>query len=404
MTVFDDIRERFEVLRPFLNERTRRLVAAAEALRLPRGGVTLVAKATGVSRRAIGVGLAELHDPEGLEIDRVRLPGGGRKKKADQDPTLKRDLEKLIEPNSVGDPMSALRWSAKSIRSLASALSKQGHNVSYRIVSDLLRELEYRLHTNRKNIEGTKHPDRNAQFEHINSKVMSFMEERQPVISVDAKKKEKVGDFKNGGRELGPKGHSENVRVHDFILPGKGKVTPYGVYDIASNDAWVSVGVDHDTAAFAVAAIRQWWQSMGSKAYPSATRLLITADGGGSNGSRLKLWKVELQKFADESGLTVSVCHFPPGTSKWNKIEHRLFSFITKNWRGKPLVSHEVIVNLIAATTTKKGLKVKAQLDTARYPKGIKVPKHQMDKLNLVPDSFHGDWNYEIRPRQDQQE
>ena len=283
-------------------------------------------------------------------------------------------------------------------------MAAQGHSASYRIVAELLREMGYRLHTNRKNIDGGRHPDRNEQFEHINAMVKSFMAMKEPVISVDAKKKENVGNFKNGGKELAPKGHPEDVRVHDFPLPGKGKVTPYGVYDLAKNDAWVSVGVDHDTGAFAVAAIRQWWQTMGSTAYPNATRLLITADGGGSNGSRLRLWKVELQRLADETGLAVSVCHFPPGTSKWNKIEHRLFSFITKNWRGKPLVSHEVIVNLIAATTTRKGLKVQAKLDTENYPKGVKISKKQMTELNLVPDSFHGDWNYELRPRPDREQ
>lgn len=400
MTTLDDIRQRFSILAPFLNERTRRLVAAAEALRLPRGGVSQVSQATGVSRRAIGVGVAELHDPQGLDADRVRHPGGGRKKKVDQDPTLKADLEKLIEPNTVGDPESPLRWSAKSVRNLATALGAQSHNVSYRTVGNLLVDMEYRLHTNRKNIEGSRHPDRNKQFENINSKVKFFLDAGEPVISVDAKKKENIGNFKNGGKELGPKGHGEDVRVHDFPLPGKGKVTPYGVYDLARNDAWVSVGVDHDTGAFAVAAIRQWWQSMGSQAYPNATRLLITADGGGSNGSRLRLWKVELQKFANEAGLAVSVCHFPPGTSKWNKIEHRLFSFITKNWRGKPLISHEVIVNLIGATTTKKGLKVQAKLDTGKYPKGVRIPRKQMTELDLFPDSFHGEWNYEIKPQQ----
>lgn len=400
MSSIDDIRQRFSVLSPFLNERTRRLVAAAEALRLPRGGVSLVAQATGVSRRAIGIGLAELHDPHGLDVERVRHAGAGRKKKVELDPTLKADLESLIEPHTVGGPQSPLRWSAKSVRNLAEGLTSMGHEVSYRSVARLLRDLDYRLHTNQKNIEGGRHPDRNGQFEHINNKVKEFIDLGEPVISVDAKKKENIGNFKNGGKELGPKGHAEEVRVHDFPLPGKGKVTPYGVYDLANNDAWVSVGVDHDTGAFAVAAIRQWWQSMGSQAYPKANRLLITADGGGSNGSRLRLWKVELQKFADETGLAVSVCHFPPGTSKWNKIEHRLFSFITKNWRGKPLVSHEVIVNLIAATTTRKGLKVRARLDSEKYPKGIRIPKQQMNELNLVPDSFHGDWNYELRPRQ----
>ena len=401
MTTFDEIKLRFQSLSPFLNERTRRLVAASETLKLGRGGVTIVAEATGVSRRAIALGLQELHDPKGLDSSRVRHPGAGRKKKADQDPTLERDLERLIEPVTVGDPMSPLRWSAKSHRKLAAELNAQGHKVSYRIVSELLRKLDYGLHGNKKSIEGGKHPDRNGQFEHINEKVSSFMEAHLPVISVDTKKKENIGNFKNGGKELRPSSAGgEAVRVHDFVPKGTKKVSPYWVYDEATNGAWVSVGVDHDTSAFAVATIRQWWQAMGKAAYPNVDRLLVTADGGGSNGSRVHLWKFELQKFADESGLTISVCHFPPGTSKWNKIEHRLFSFITQNWRGKPLVSHEVIVNLIAATTTRKGLKVQCKLDMASYPKGVKVPKADMDRLNLVPDAFHGDWNYELRPRQ----
>lgn len=403
MTLVDVIKQRFGILSPFLNERTRRLVAAAETKGLPRGAVSLVAQATGVSRRAIALGLRELESPDGLSFDRVRHPGGGRKKTVDTDVTLRRDLEGLIEPVIRGDPMSPLRWTAKSVRKLSAELNSQGHTTSRHIVSELLHELGYSLQANKKTSEGGKHPDRNAQFEHINEKVKAFIADGSPVISVDTKKKELVGDFKNGGRELRPVGQPEEVRVHDFPIKGKGKVAPYGVYDLARNDAWVSVGIDHDTAAFAVETIRRWWTSMGCKVYAQAQRLLITADGGGSNGSRVRLWKAELQKFANETQLSVSVCHLPPGTSKWNKIEHRLFSFITQNWRGKPLVSHEAIVSLIAATTTKKGLKVQCAVDMNSYPKGVKVSKQDLQALNLVPDIFHGEWNYEIKPHQNAQ-
>jgi hypothetical protein len=403
MTLVDVIRQRFEILSPFLNERTRRLVAAAETKGLLRGGVSLVSQATGVSRRAIGLGLQELASPNSLAFDRVRHAGAGRKKTVHTDVTLRRDLECLIEPVIRGDPMSPLRWTAKSVRKLSAELNSQGHNTSRHVVSELLHEMGYSLQANKKTTEGGKHPDRNAQFEHINEKVKAFIADGAPVISVDTKKKELVGDFKNGGRELRPVGEPEEVRVHDFPIKGKGKVAPYGVYDLARNDAWVSVGIDHDTAAFAVETIRRWWASMGCKVYAQAQRLLITADGGGSNGSRVRLWKTELQKFADETQLNVSVCHLPPGTSEWNKIEHRLFSFITQNWRGKPLVSHEVIVSLIAATTTKKGLKVQCAVDMNFYPKGVKVSKQDLQTLNLVPDAFHGDWNYEIKPRHNAQ-
>lgn len=400
MTTEEIIRQRFALISPFLNERTRRLVAAAEARGLPRGGVSLVSLATGVSRRAIALGLQELESPDALSLDRVRQPGAGRKKTADRDSSLRGDLERLIEPVIRGDPMSPLRWTSKSLRKLSAELNSQGHTTSRRIVSDLLHDLGYSLQANKKTTEGGKHPDRNAQFEHINEKVKAFIAGGSPVISVDTKKKELVGDFKNGGRELRPIGKPEEVRVHDFEIKALGKVAPYGVYDLARNDAWVSVGVDHDTAAFAVETIRRWWATMGSKIYEGARRLLITADGGGSNGSRVRLWKTELQKFADETQMDISVCHLPPGTSKWNKIEHRLFSFITQNWRGKPLVSHEVIVSLIAATTTKKGLKVQCAADMNAYPKGVKVSKQEMKALNVVPEGFHGEWNYEIRARQ----
>jgi len=303
-----------------------------------------------------------------------------------------------VDPTTRGDPESPLRWTCKSVRRLAEELNRQGHLISYPVVAELLRELGYSLQANRKTKEGESHPDRNAQFEHINRKVKRFLNVRQPVISVDTKKKELVGDFRNGGRELRPRGDPVKVRVHDFLIPELGRATPYGVYDLARNTGWVSVGVDHDTAAFAVESIRRWWQSMGKPVYPGAKRLLITADAGGSNGARVRLWKVELQKFADETGLRIAVCHLPPGTSKWNKIEHRLFSFITQNWRGKPLISFEVIVNLIAATSTTKGLQIHSELDTNTYPAGTKVPDKQLAQVRLKPEKFHGEWNYEIHP------
>lgn len=358
-----------------------------------------MARASGVSRRAIAVGLTELKKKPDPSV-RTRLPirqkGGGRKKTSLKDPALLLDLEKLLEPVTRGDPQSPLRWTCKSVRNLADELQARGHHVSHVLVAELLHEQKYSLQANRKTKEGSSHPDRNAQFEYINAKALEFLHSGQPAISVDTKKKEQVGDYKNGGREWRPKGQPEDVQVHDF---GKQKDVPYGVYDLGRNAGWVSVGTDHDTSAFAVESIRRWWSMMGREAYPKARQLLITADSGGSNGSRVRLWKLELQKLADETGLEVSVCHFPPGTSKWNRIEHRLFSFITKNWRGKPLVSHEVIVNLIAATTTKTGLRVQSQLDTGKYPKGIKVGKQEFAAIHLHPDTFHGEWNYTITPR-----
>ena len=392
------IKKRFAVLNKLLDERSRRLVAGAESLALARGGISAVSRATGISRPVIRLGVAELKNPRTALVGRVRRPGGGRKRISESDPGILRDLENLVEPSTRGDPESPLRWTCKSVRRLAEELSKQGHHVSYPVVAELLRELGYSLQANRKTKEGGSHPDRNAQFEHINSKVKRFLASQQPVISVDTKKKELVGDFKNAGRELRPQGDPEKVRVHDFLIPELGRATPYGVYDLARNMGWVSVGRDHDTAAFAVESIRRWWRSMGQAVYPKAKRLLITADAGGSNGPRVRLWKVELQKFADETGLRIAVCHFPPGTSKWNKIEHRLFSFISQNWRGKPLISFEVIVNLIAGTTTAKGLKVRSELDTNTYPAGTKVPDKQLAQVRLKPDAFHGDWNYEIPP------
>jgi transposase len=393
------VRARFEMLAPFLNERTRRLAAAAEAAAIGRGGIAEVSRATGVSRRAIASGLDQLKATDDLGASRIRRPGGGRKRTVDTDATLRADLERLIDPVTRGDPESPLRWTCKSIRKLAEELRRIGHATSHRMVAELLHELGYSLQGNRKTIEGKGHPDRNAQFEHINRKVRAALKAGEPVISVDAKKKELVGDFKNAGREWRPEGDPEPVRVYDFIIPGLGRVTPYGVFDMARNSGWVNVGTDHDTSAFAVESIRRWWGSMGRAQYPEAKTLLITADGGGSNGSRVRLWKLELQRLASETGLRISVCHFPPGTSKWNKIEHRLFSFISQNWRGRPLVSHEVIVNLIAATTTETGLKVACELDCNSYPSGIKVSKEDMAGINLRKDKFHGEWNYTILPQ-----
>jgi hypothetical protein len=376
------------------------LLAGAESLALGRGGISTVSRITGLSRPVIRQGVAELKAGEVTvtATGRIRRPGGGRKKISERDPSVVTDLEKLVEPVTRGDPESPLRWTCKSVRRLSQELAQQGHQISYPVVAELLDQLGYSLQANRKTREGDTHPDRNAQFEYINRKVKRFLSERQPVISVDTKKKELVGDFKNGGREWRPQGQPERVRVHDFLIKGLGRATPYGVYDLAQNTGWVSVGVDHDTASFAVESIRRWWQSMGQSVYPRASRLLITADGGGSNGARVRLWKVELQKLADATGLRIAVCHFPPGTSKWNKIEHRLFSFISQNWRGKPLINFEVIVNLIAATTTDKGLQVRSELDTNTYPAGVKVTNKELAQVRLKPDAFHGDWNYGILP------
>jgi len=333
-----------------------------------------------------------------LSPQRVRRKGGGRKRLLASDPTLKEDIEVLLSPYTRGDPESPLRWTCKSVRNLADALHHQGHSVSHSTVASLLEEMGYSLQANRKTTEGKQHPDRNAQFEYISRLVQSHQRSGEPVISVDTKKKEKVGDFKNGGQEWHPQGHPEKVRVYDFIDKKLGKVAPYGVYDLTKNNGWVSVGVDHDTAAFAVASIQRWWRKMGSPAYPTASHLLITADSGGSNSARNRLWKVELQKMANRTGLAITVCHFPPGTSKWNKIEHRMFSFITQNWRGKPLVDRATIVNLIGSTKTKEGLKIRCELDTKTYPKGIKVTDAQLEKVKLKKHKFHGDWNYTIYP------
>lgn len=392
------IKQRFESIEPFLDERRRRLFAAAEAAAIGHGGIAKVSRATGISRPTSAAGLEELADASLADTKRIRKAGGGRKRTVDKDPTLLQDLESLIEPTSRGDPGSPLRWTSKSVRKLAQELNSMGHRVSRRLVADLLHESGYSLQANRKTKEGDSHPDRDAQFEHINAQVKAFQAASQPVISVDTKKKELVGDFKNGGREWQPKGEPEEVRVHDFLIPELGKAAPYGIYDMTHNLGWVNVGIDHDTATFAVESIRRWWYSMGQPLYLDAQQLLITADGGGSNGYRLRLWKVELQKLADEIGLSITVCHLPPGTSKWNKIEHRLFSYISQNWRGKPLVSYEVIVNLIAATTTTTGLRVHSQLDTQSYLKGVKVSDAELAQVNIERDDFHGEWNYTISP------
>jgi hypothetical protein len=385
-----------------MDERLRRQWAAAEARELGRGGVTAVARATGMSRTTITVGCRELARPlrqREREVGRVRRSGGGRRPLAQTDPDLLVALESLLEPVTRGDPESPLRWTCKSTARLAAELSRQKHPVSDRTVASLLKHLGYSLQANRKTREGTSHPDRDAQFEYLNAKVRRFDRRNQPAISVDTKKKELVGDFKNGGREWHPQGQPAEVRVHDFQDRTLGKAIPYGVYDILNNQGWVNVGIDHDTAQFAVHSIRRWWKQMGSRRFPRATELLITADGGGSNSSRSRLWKLSLQGLADELGLKLCVCHFPPGTSKWNKIEHRMFSFITQNWRGKPLVSHQAIVNLIAGTTTRTGLIVKAALDTNHYDTNIKVSDQELTRLRLTPHTFHGEWNYTLSPR-----
>ncbi len=397
------IRRKFQSLEVVLDERSRRQWAATEAKELGYGGVSAVACATGFARDTIQLGLRELEyrqqHPDEPTPDRLRKTGGGRKQLTQTDPALVSALEALVEPLTRGDPESPLRWTCKSTRKLAAELSCSGHGVGYRTVAWLLHEAGYSLQANRKTREGNQHPDRNAQFEYINGQAVRFQKRRQPVISVDTKKKELVGDFKNGGREWHPEGEPEKVRVHDFMDKELGKAIPYGVYDVTNNQGWVNVGIDHDTAYFAAASIRRWWEEMGAARFPRAENLLITADGGGSNSSRTRLWKVALQQLADDVELTLTVSHFPPCTSKWNKVDHRLFSFITNNWRGKPLVSHQAIVSLIASTRTTKGLIVKAALDENTYETGIEVTDEQMAALKLVRAKFHGEWNYTIKPR-----
>jgi hypothetical protein len=385
-----------------MDERMRRQWAASEAGDLGWGGVTAVAIATGLARNTIMAGAHELAarraHPRVEVSSRIRAAGGGRKPLTENDPGLLAALEALVDPATRGHPESPLRWTCKSTGTLAAELARQEHHVSDRTVAALLKAAGYSLQANRKTREGSSHEDRNAQFEFINQRVLAFQKRGHPVVSIDTKKKELVGEFKNGGQEWRPQGQPVEVKVHDFPEPNLGKAIPYGVYDLASNEGWVSVGIDHDTAQFATASVRRWWQEMGAGRFPQATRLLITADGGGSNGSRNRLWKVALQALADELDLRLEICHFPPGTSKWNKIEHRLFSFITKNWRGRPLTSYQVIVNLIAHTTTKAGLVVRAAIDTSHYETGIVVSDEEMARVKITPAKFHGEWNYEIRP------
>lgn len=396
------IQEKYRSLKPVLDEQSRRLWAATEAKSLGHGGISIVSRVTGLSRTTIHQGMKNLsdpayHSPKGIR--RIRSSGGGRKPITKIDPTVLTDIEHLVEPSTRGDPESPLRWTCKSVRQLAAALQEQGHAIERQKVAHLLAELGYSLQANNKTKEGKQHPDRDAQFHFICERVAQLQRRKQPVISVDTKKKELVGDFVNRGREWCPKGKPEPVRVYDFIDKEKGKVNPYGVYDQTADKGWVSVGTDHDTAEFAVESIRRWWNKMGRNSYPKSKELLITADCGGSNGYRVRLWKIALQNLSTETGLKISVCHFPPGTSKWNKIEHRMFSHISMNWRGKPLISHEVIVNLIGSTTTKKGLNIMAELDTNKYEKGIKITDEDLQNINLITNDFHGEWNYSITPK-----
>jgi len=404
MEIDSPVGQRWNVMRDALNERQRRLLVAVEAKVLGRGGVSAVAAATGVSRTTIATGIQEIKAMLSSDLTAATSPptgtrqaGAGRKKIETKDVTLLPDLLALVDSSTRGDPESPLRWTCKSLRNLADELKAKGHAVSHVVVGKLLKQQHYSLQGNVKVLEGNQSPDRNAQFEHINASVAAALQANQPVISVDTKKKELVGAYKNAGQEWLPSGEPVKVKVHDFIDKELGRANPYGVYDIGADEAWVGVGTDHDTSAFAVQTIRRWWFSMGIERYPQAKQLVITADGGGSNGHRMRLWKLELNRLAQEIGLNIQVHHFPPGTSKWNKIEHRLFSFITMNWRGRPLVSHEVIVNLIASTKTRSGLRVRAELDTAEYPKGLVVSDATLSTINIERDAFHGDWNYYIR-------
>jgi len=396
------VRDKYQSMRGILNERSRRLWAATEARSLGRGGIAVVIAGTGMSSATVDKGLKELDGMESgdsvLPAERIRKSGGGRKRAKDTQPGLAQALERLVEPTARGDPERALRWTCKSTYHLAAELRRQGFRIGPRTVAKALKEQEFSLQANRKTREGESHPDRNAQFGHINEQVMAFHRRGQPAISVDTKKKELVGDFKNGGREWRPRGRPEEVRTHDFPDPKMNKAIPYGVYDLARNEGWVSVGIDHDTARFAAASIKRWWRKMGQKRYPRAKELLITADCGGSNSSRTRLWKVALQELADDLGLRLTICHFPPGTSKWNKIEHRMFCHITQNWRGRPLTSYAVIVQLIGSTTTTAGLQIRSELDEHSYPPKETVTDEQLAKIRLKPSSFHGEWNYIIVP------
>jgi len=393
-----DLQDKYTGLFPILDERRRRMVTAADAISLGRGGVSTVARASGLSRTTVHAGMAELRE-KSAEIEGVRKPGGGRKGVIEQYPGILQSLEALVAPEARGDPMSPLRWTCKSTRRLSQALAGEGFRVSHVVVADLLHELGYSLQANCKTIEGKDHPDRDAQFGYINDQVKRHLRKNWPVISVDTKKKELVGAFKNAGTEWREKGKPRRVNTHDFPAMGQGKAIPYGVYDIGQDMGWVNVGCDSDTASFAIESIRRWWRALGKRLYAPAKGLLICADSGGSNGYRVRLWKVELQRFSDEIGMPVTVCHFPPGTSKWNKVEHRLFSHISMNWRGQPLVSHEVVVNLIGGTKTKSGLRVKARLDHNIYPTQVKVSDEEIQRLNLAPHKFHGDWNYTVKPK-----
>jgi Rhodopirellula transposase DDE domain len=392
------IRERFGALSRHLSERDRRLWSASEARAAGYGGIAAVSAATGIAASTIGRGLKELASADTLEPGRVRRRGGGDKPLVTKDATLLADLLALVDPSARGDPMSPLRWTCKSLSQLAAALAAKGHRVGRTVVGELLHQQKFSLQANRKTREGDSHPDRDAQFVHINGAVAAALAAGEPVISVDTKKKELVGDFKNAGREWRPAGQPQEVRVHDFLIKELGRAVPYGVYDLADDAGWVSVGMDHDTSAFAVQSIRRWWVEVGRPRYPRASRLVITADGGGSNCSRVRLWKRELQRLANELGIDVVVHHLPPGTSKWNKIEHRLFSFITMNWKAQPLISYRVIIDLISATTTKTGLTVRCELDSKAYPKGIVVSDREIADINITRDAFHGEWNYTIRP------
>jgi DNA-binding phage protein len=398
MTNDSRLLQKYASVLPHLNERQRRLVAAADAQMLGYGGIARVARASGLNRSTLHRGLKDLVAPV-LPAERVRHAGGGRKRVREQTPAIVQEVEQLVDPLTRGDPQSPLRWTCKSTRQLARTLTARGYAVSYRVVGELLRELGYSLQANAKTLEGAQHPDRNAQFEYLNAQVQTSLAKRWPVISVDAKKKELVGQYDNSGREWQPRGQPEPVNVPDFPDPQLGKAIPYGIYDVGRNLGWVNVGCDHDTASFAVESIRRWWTQMGSALYKKAKQLLICADSGGSNGYRVRLWKVELQELADTLGVTVTVCHLPPGTSKWNKIEHRLFSHISLNWRGRPLVSHEVIVALIGATTTQTGLRVEAALDSRPYPTQVEVSDEELAQVQLRPHQFHGEWNYSILPR-----
>jgi len=398
------VQERYDTLAPMMNEQLRRRWAGCEAMAIGRGGITAVSVATGLSRNTVARGIQEVEEtmPElaaRVKQGHIRKPGAGRPPMSSEDATLLPDLRRLLESTTRGDPTSPLLWTCKSTRNLAAELNAEGHSVSHMTVDRLLWEMGYSLQANRKVREGESHPDRNAQFEHINTKVRQFQRRGQPTVSVDTKKRELVGDFKNNGREWRPRGSPEPVRTHDFRDPKLGVAIPYGVYDLERNEGWVSVGISHDTSEFATASIRHWWWRMGRRVYPNARELLITADSGGSNGARRRLWKWCLQRLADESGLRISVCHFPPGTSKWNKIEHRMFCHITENWRGHPLVSREVIVNLIGHAGTREGLNIHAELDERSYPEGIKVSRTQFNSIKIIRDEFHGDWNYKIEPQ-----